>query len=352
MNMLFDTTGKSSDEAVQCWAEMARREFYSGDLEVSSNPPPNLHFTKGVGYPVSLTRLVCDAPIGYRRSWEHIRRDAAALRVLWFVRRGKLRFVRCQDSFDVTAGTCGIIDCNVPFNGQISCGADGVFESIQVVLPLHLFLECIPNGTRCVGAFPLSGSAGRIVESSLDLLWNHGESTSESTGSALRRAMLFALQDCIGDHPSTQRTPSLVEKRIMEVEQYILMHLSDPTLSADKVAAGCGISLRYLAHLMRSRNSTFSEYLWNHRLPHARDNLIAPGTRDRTIAEVAFMSGFKSAAHFCRMFKTVYGSTPSEYRMANRRRAAPDPDSKPQHSVPLPDRSSLPSSSLPAWRDA
>jgi AraC-like DNA-binding protein len=350
--MLFDTTGKSSVEVMQCWEEMARREFYSGELEASNDAPPNLHFMKGVGYPVSLTRLVCDAPIGYRRSWEHIRRDAAALRVLWFVRRGRLRFVRCQDSFDVTPGTCGTIDSNVPFNGKISCDADGIFESIQVVLPVHLFLECIPNGGRCAGAFPLTGSAGRIVESTLDLLWTHGESMNEETCAALRRAMLLSVGECIGDHPTTQRIPSLVEKRITEVEHYILMHLSDPTLSTDKVAAACGISPRYLAHLMRSRNGTFSDYLWKHRLKHAQDNLVAAGTRNRTIAEIAFMSGFKSAAHFCRMFKAGYGSTPSEYRVASCRRVGPVSEGRAQPSATSGGWSARPALTLPAWRDS
>lgn len=321
MNMLFDTTGKSAIEAVRCWNEMVQREFYSGDLESSGGVLPGLRFAKSVGFPVSLTRLVCDAPIGYRRSWEHIRRDAAALRVVWFVRRGRLSFVRCQDSFEATTGTCGIIDCNVPFNGQIHCDPDGVFESIQAVIPAHLFLECIPNGARCSGAFSLAGAAGQAIQSVLDVLWQHGESMNETTRTALARALLHALEECIGEHPTTQRAPSVVEQRIVEVEEYILLHLSDPTLSADKVAAGCGISPRYLAHLMRERNKTFSDFLWKHRLPRARDNLIAAGLRERTIAEVAFMSGFKSAAHFCRMFKAVYGSTPSEYRLANRRSA-------------------------------
>lgn len=325
MNMLFDTSGKPSTEVMRSWVEMTRREFYSGDLESGGEGPPNFRMTKGIGYPVSLTRLVCDAPIGYRRSWEHIRSDAAALRVLWFVRRGRLRFVRCQDAFDARAGTCAVVDSNVPFNGQIRCDADGVFESIQAVVPAHVFLECIPNGARCAGAFELGGSSGQVVQSSLDLLWNHGEGMTEGTRLALLRALLSALESCIGNHPTAQRARTVVEQRSNEVEQYILMHLSDPGLCADKVATGCGISPRYVAHLMRDRNTTFSDFLWKHRLAHARDNLVAAGLRDRTIAEVAAMSGFKSAAHFCRMFKAVYGCTPSELRLASRRRVAGQP---------------------------
>ena len=322
MNTLFDTNGKSSTDAMRCWADMAQREFYSGDLETVGHDAPNFRFAKTVGYPVSLTRLICDAPIGYRRSWEHIRRDAAALRVLWFVRRGTLKFVRCQDSFDVTSGTCGVVDSNIPFNGQIHCDTSGVFESIQAIVPANVFLDCIPDGARCAGAFSLIGAPGQVVQTALDLLWTDGESLAEPIRMALLRALLCALKECIGEHPTTQRTLGIVEQRTAEVEQYIRMHLSDPSLSADKVAAGCGISQRYLAHLMHERQSTFSDFLWKNRLPHARDNLIAPGLRHRTIADVVFMSGFKSAAHFCRMFRAVYGCTPSEYRLANRSRGA------------------------------
>lgn len=322
MNMLFDTTGQCSTDVMRSWVEMTRREFYSGDLELGGEHPPHFRLTKGIGYPVSLTRLVCDSPIGYRRSWEHIRSDAAALRVLWFVRRGRLRFVRCQDSFDARAGTCTVVDSNVPFNGQIRCDSHGVFESIQAVVPVQTFLECIPNGARCAGAFELAGAPGQVVQSSLDLLWNQGDSMGGATRLALLRALLSGLESCIGDHPTTQRARTLVEQRSDEVEQYILLHLSDPTLTADKVAAGCGISPRYVAHLMRDRHTTFSDFLWKHRLAHAYASLGAPGLRDRTIAEVAAMSGFKSSAHFCRMFKTVYRTTPSEHRLANRGRAA------------------------------
>jgi AraC-like DNA-binding protein len=44
-------------------------------------------------------------------------------------------------------------------------------------------------------------------------------------------------------------------------------------------------------------------------VPHVARQMI-----DRLINDVAFTSGFKSAAHFCRMFKSAYGCTPREYR--------------------------------------
>ena len=49
-------------------------------------------------------------------------------------------------------------------------------------------------------------------------------------------------------------------------------------------------------------------------MPKARDWLVSPKTRDYPIHEIAYMSGFKSAAHFSRMFRATYGMPPREYR--------------------------------------
>ena len=92
------------------------------------------------------------------------------------------------------------------------------------------------------------------------------------------------------------------------------MNLADPELSYDKVAISCGISPRYLCFLLKANNTSFSELVWKNRMPKARDSLISPKTRDYPIHEIAYMSGFKSAAHFSRMFKSTYGMPPREYR--------------------------------------
>jgi hypothetical protein len=72
---------------------------------------------------------------------------------------------------------------------------------------------------------------------------------------------------------------------------------------------------RYLCFLLKANNTSFSELVWQNRLPRARDQLVSPQTRDYPIHEIAHMSGFKSAAHFSRMFKSAYGMAPREFRM-------------------------------------
>ncbi len=131
--------------------------------------------------------------------------------------------------------------------------------------------------------------------------------------------MSHSLLELVSDHlrnsginmPKRQK---LVDRRLSDIENFIKMNLSDPELSYDKVAISCGISPRYLCFLLKANNTSFSELVWKNRLPKARDWLVSPKTRDYPIHEIAYMSGFKSAAHFSRMFRATYGMPPREYR--------------------------------------
>ena len=59
--------------------------------------------------------------------------------------------------------------------------------------------------------------------------------------------------------------------------------------------------------------------------PKARDGLVAPNTRSEPINQIAYMCGFKSAAHFSRMFRSAYGCSPRDYRDAHSRTEAQGP---------------------------
>ena len=66
--------------------------------------------------------------------------------------------------------------------------------------------------------------------------------------------------------------------------------------------------------MLKANDTSFSDLLWNLRLFKARDWLLSDAFRQYPIHKIACMSGFKSAAHFSRMFKFSYGVSPKEYR--------------------------------------
>ena len=85
-------------------------------------------------------------------------------------------------------------------------------------------------------------------------------------------------------------------------------------LNAEMVAHGCGISRRYLSHLLRQNGTSFPNLIWDWRLKTAHDWLSSDVANSVSIAEVAFRIGFKSPAHFSRLFKRVYNMSPREYK--------------------------------------
>jgi AraC-like DNA-binding protein len=74
------------------------------------------------------------------------------------------------------------------------------------------------------------------------------------------------------------------------------------------------VSPRYVCHVLRTRDTSFSELLWTQRLQKSRDWLVCEPFQRYPIHKIASMAGFKSAAHFSRMFKSTFGCSPNQYR--------------------------------------
>lgn len=92
--------------------------------------------------------------------------------------------------------------------------------------------------------------------------------------------------------------------------QYVQTHLSDPDLSIQRVADALRCSKRYLHRVYEDDQISLERYIWTSRLERCHAALTHESNAHRSAAEIAFAWGFKSSAHFCRMFKRHYGLTP------------------------------------------
>jgi AraC family transcriptional regulator, positive regulator of tynA and feaB len=93
---------------------------------------------------------------------------------------------------------------------------------------------------------------------------------------------------------------------------YIEKHLTDPDLTPASIASGCQINVRYMHRLQALENETLARYILRRRLEECARALAAPQQR-RSVTEIAFLHGFKSATHFGRAFRDRYGVTPGKY---------------------------------------
>ena len=101
--------------------------------------------------------------------------------------------------------------------------------------------------------------------------------------------------------------PPLVKK----AREYIAEHKNEP-LSLSAVARAAGASVFHFCKVFRKTTGLkFTDYVARVRLEDAKTQLLNP---NRRISEVAYDVGFQSLTQFNRMFKRVFGQSPTEFR--------------------------------------
>lgn len=312
---IYSGLSKNSVSSLPSYEALTRREFYDGDLSSETGDFTGVDVDKALSAPMTITRITTRNELTFRRGPHHIRKNRVGLRVLWFALSGSVHIVRSTGTTDIAAGQAGFLDSGVPFTASLKRSNDGFHSSYQIIIPPDLFMTHLQEAERLSRPFDLESEEGRAVQGLLETLVKHGNTLSCKTSELMSHALLEAVLDHLRssgiDMPKREK---LVDRRMADIENFIKMNLSDPELSYDKVAISCGISPRYLCFLLKANNTSFSDLVWKNRVPMARDWLVSPKTRDYPIHEIAYMSGFKSAAHFSRMFKATYGMPPREYR--------------------------------------
>lgn len=108
------------------------------------------------------------------------------------------------------------------------------------------------------------------------------------------------------------RADALATRRRAATE-YIREHLSDPTLTAERIAEALFISRRRLYQLFDDGDGV-SGRIRTLRVERAKELLADPALGIRGIGEISRQCGFANAAHFSRTFRKAVGQTPRDYR--------------------------------------
>ena len=102
--------------------------------------------------------------------------------------------------------------------------------------------------------------------------------------------------------------PPLVRK----ARHYIEQHKMEP-ISLATIAQASGANVSYFCKVFKKTTGlTFTDYLGRVRLEDAKAQLL---NANRRISEIAYDVGFQSLTQFNRMFKRVFGQSPTEFRV-------------------------------------
>ncbi len=96
--------------------------------------------------------------------------------------------------------------------------------------------------------------------------------------------------------------------------QQIEARLGESELSRNSLAEAEGISPRYVQKLFENAGENFAHYLRLRRLERCRSELVNPLYAHLSITDICFRWGFNDSAHFSRVFRERYGTSPRAYR--------------------------------------
>jgi AraC-like DNA-binding protein len=160
----------------------------------------------------------------------------------------------------------------------------------------------------------------------LNLLANYVDAVFADPALALpemRRLVVAHLCDLIAVTLSATHDAAAVAEgrgvraaRLRAIKHDIEVHLTSDELSLDAVAKRHRISDSYIRKLFESEGTSFSQFVLGRRLVRAHRMLSDRRWSDRSIAWIAFDTGFGDLSYFNRAFKRFYGLTPSEARDA------------------------------------
>lgn len=315
MEEIFSSKAFPSGEGFERYSKVTQSTFYDGDVLLEEGDDFDIQLERILGKPVSIIHILSRSHMSYRRNSRHIRTNKAGFKVIWIVRSGSVTIHRTQGACSIGKNQAGIVDSDNPFKAVHSPCADGYYEAFQVIVPPDIFFQHLSEAELFTEPFHLVGPHGEVARELLDLISRHGDALQPVTTNSLGISLLNAIADHLRESQfKMPQRRKISEKRMMEIENFITMHASDPDISLEVVAESCGITPRYLSYLLKSRNTTFSDMLWDTRLPKAQAWLESSDAQGLSIGQIAFMSGFKCASHFSRKFKQTYNCSPREFR--------------------------------------
>ncbi|WP_348674593.1 AraC family transcriptional regulator [uncultured Abyssibacter sp.] len=307
------------------------QDYYLGDYSIEGGAFVDVRADKQNIGSCSIALLRSRSRLFFRRALSHIRQDGVDVTVLWFVRRGRLHISHQRGHSIAGPGDFAITKSSTPFTIECLTDDTGRHEVFHVILPTHVFRRFIIDDLRtgfCVGAHGDEFAAAQHILRDL-----YEREFSASVSEHMMESALMLMAEVLRGHDAGAVRLRLSDQRLADVLKYIDVHLSDPKLSVATVAEGCGISERYLSLLLQRNGTPFASLVWDKRLKIASNWLTSRDSQQLSISEIAYGVGFKSPAHFSRMFKRVFKLSPREYRAANPHPVAGKPTSRVASSV-------------------
>lgn len=308
----YSTTALESPDRAAQWSSIIAETYFPLHLRFRDPARFQGRLERRVSGLASLSRL-CTEAAEYERVPSHIRYSQAEEYLVTIPCTAAVRFrqagreVRCEPgSFILERG-------DEPYRFSY----DNPSDLYVMKISRQALAERMRQPDRlCARIFDgREGMGGLFVET---VRRAHRMRTEDGADQVLGRHLVELLALAIDRQAETDAPAQSVvrEAHLRRAEEMIRRRLTDPGLSPETIAEGCGISKRYLHALFADTDRTVAQYIRDQRLLAARDLLELPGAL--SMAEIAYRFGFSDQASFSRQFRAMFGQTPTGFRAASR----------------------------------
>lgn len=319
MKTTITTRGVDQAARSRHWHETIGRTYFPLDLSFRRPEAFDGELTSWQLGTVSLSRLTSDALL-YRRLPRHLTAQGPEEFLVTVPAKSEVRFSQCGKEVRANPGAFILERSDEPYEFSHAEAAD--------LWVMKVTADMLGGRVRapdrfCSLEFDATNGANGLFVDMLHLVPGRYDAMSEETRATVGRQLvdLLALALQSDDRVLTSGVSSVRAAHLARIEAFVHRHIDDPDLGPDGVAAGCGISVRYLHELLRDTNTTLGQWIRDQRLQAAQEDLANPADA-RSIGEIAYAHGFADQAQFSRAFRARFGLTPKEMRAGHRR---PDP---------------------------
>ncbi|GAB2544530.1 AraC family transcriptional regulator [Nocardia heshunensis] len=243
--------------------------------------------------------------ISYERTRAEVEADGDRSARLLIPRSGPFGIEQHDTRVQLRPGQIGVVDWG---QRMVLSHGDHVYGWI-LNIPAD-FLRLSPDGPPHLALDandPLLGSVVALAEQ----LSSYTEMTATQFVK-ISTHMAELLADALDERRAPESTKLAAISR--DARRYIQRYSDDPRLTVDAVADHLGITRRQLERAMRLSGTTPHGCLLTARLERAVKRLADPGNRRRTIADIAYDSGFSAVSVFNRVYRERYHASPGQLR--------------------------------------
>lgn len=304
------TSGLTPSKQIQLWSEALTDLCGRFDID----PLDGSTFDGLINY-TSVSRLkLCQIEASQHRighAAPRIRNSDHPYVKILFQTYGVSYFEQNGRRIDINPGDCLVYDVSCPH----SIVSPALTRHDVVIVPKELLRER-GLGVGNLSACKLSarGGTGRIAHDFVHAVFSEAEKLSPNNAAGVADSLIDLLLLPLRDADLTLDKVG-PEAMYVRAQGFIREHLRDPELSIDQISTALQCTKRYLHMLFSDRGMTVSDYIWQARLHHCRQEL--ENANGKTITDVAFSWGFSSSSHFSRVFSKYFGVVPSAIHRAH-----------------------------------